>query len=158
MLLLLHSTDAEESVPSHLGRAIAEGNHGDAIVHRADNRAEIATDTIFFANFGNRFAGDASRAEAVAVRVHQVNALVSAVFAGDVAQIAADAPLVIDPGDPLIVQVQGFPVLQRRHGLAHKFRHAPESIGVQVIVQSLDHVLHDAEAVVHDGGADLHTG
>ena len=59
--------------------------------------------------FGNRFAGNATRAEAVAVRRHQVDALVRAVFAGDVAQVAADALVVIDARDALVIQVERSP-------------------------------------------------
>src|SRR5437879_6609446 len=49
--------------PTHLRLAIAQRNHGDAVVHRANQRAEIATDTIFFTHLGDRLAGDTARTE-----------------------------------------------------------------------------------------------
>ena len=33
-----------------------------------------------------------------------------------------------------------------------------EAFAVEVIIQSIDHVLHDAETMMHDGGANLHAG
>src|SRR5207249_10444751 len=112
---------------------IAQGNHGDAVVHRANQRAEIATDTIFFTYLGDRLAGDTARTEAVAVGVNQINTLVGAVFAGDVTEVAADAFVVIDAGDAFIVQVQRFPLLQGGHGLADQIHPALETLRVEVI-------------------------
>src|SRR5882757_1782681 len=43
--------------PAHFLRAGVDLSHGDAVIDRADKRAEIATDAIFLAHFGNRFAG-----------------------------------------------------------------------------------------------------
>src|SRR5208282_301535 len=97
-----------------------EGHHGDAAVHGADNRAEIAAHAVGLAHLRDRFAGDAARAEAMAVRRHQINALVGAVLAGDVAKVAADALVVIDPGDALVIEIQRLPLLDGRHGFTHE--------------------------------------
>src|SRR2546428_9744103 len=95
----LHFTTGDPGLvitPTHLRLAVFERDHCDAVVHGADQRAEIAGDAVFLADLGDGFAGHSARAEAVAVRVHQINALVRAVFAGDVTEIAADALVIID--------------------------------------------------------------
>ena len=44
-----------------------------------------------------------------------------AVFAGDVAEVATDALVVVDFRDALVMQVEGLPLLQRGHRLADEF-------------------------------------
>src|SRR5689334_1405999 len=90
--------------------------HGDAVLHRADQPAKIAADTFHFIHTGN--AGRRSRElrsielgngsdgdlRAVARRI-EVNALMGAVPAGHIAEVAADTRIAIDPGDDLEIQV-----------------------------------------------------
>src|SRR5215471_17747868 len=80
-----------------------------------------------------------------------------AVFASDVAKIATDAFVVIDFGNSLVAKIESLPFLQRRHRFADKLHHTLESFGIQIIVQSFNHVLHDAKTVMHDRRADLDT-
>ena len=88
----------------------------------------------------------------------QVDALVGAVLAGDIAEVAADALLVIDAGDALPVEVEVLPLLESVDRFAAQVGEGLHSLGVEVGVKAVVHVLHDAEAIVHDGGADLEGG
>ena len=84
--------------------------------------------------------------------------LVRAVFAGDVAELAADAQLGINLGDDFVIQVEVAPVLHVGYGAAAKIFDGAEAVRVHVLRKAVDHVFDDAEAVVHRGGADLHGG
>src|ERR1039458_5417916 len=98
-----------------LGPGLGRGSgfdfgHGDAIFHRADEPAEIAADALRFVDAGNARGGSgtAGGAQGFGFRHGRhgdgggrggfvdVDALVRAVPAGDVAEIAADAGIAID--------------------------------------------------------------
>src|SRR6266853_6925486 len=154
-----HLTARELSLvigPAHFLGTIGDRYHANAIINGAHQRAEITTDAILFTDLRDRFAGYPSRAKAIAVWVDQADALMRAIFTGNVTEIATDAFIVIDSGDPFVVQVERFPFLQGGDRLAHKVHHAFESLGVEIIVQAFDHILNDTEAVMHDRGANLH--
>src|SRR5882672_4683052 len=142
--------------PAHLTLTLRERYHGDAIVHRTNKRTKVAPHTILLAHLGNRFAWNAARAETLAVGIDQIDALMRAILASDVAQIAADAFIVINAGHAFVVEVERFPFLQRRHRLAGELGDAFESFGIKIIVKTLDHIFHDAEAIMHYRGAHLH--
>src|SRR2546428_519702 len=91
-------------VPAHLRFAVGDRNHRDAIINGAHERTKIAADAILLAHVGNGLARNPARAKAIAVGVYQVDALVRAIFAGDVTKIAADALVIVDPRDALVVQ------------------------------------------------------
>ena len=78
-----------------------------------------------------------------------------AVFAGDVAEIAPDAFVIVDAGDAFVIKVEVLPVGEAFDGGAGEVGDAFVAFRVEVIREALVHVLDDAEAVVHDGGADL---
>ncbi len=86
----------------------------------------------------------------------KMNALVRAIPAGDVAKIAADALLLVDAGDDLVIQVQVLPVGDAGERKAAKILDAVEALGAHPVFQPLGHVFDDAIAVVHDRGAHLH--
>ena len=110
--------------PGHRGLAVFDHGHGDAVVDGADERAEIAADTVLLADLGDGLVRDAAGAEADLKFVGrlEVDALVGAVLAGDVAEVAADALLVVDAGDTLPVQVEILPFLQRVDGFAAELK------------------------------------
>src|SRR5262249_37166381 len=81
--------------------------------------------------------------------------LVGAVLAGDVAQAAVDALLRIDLGDDLVIQVELAPGLDARHGPADEVADPLEALLQHPAFQAAAELLDEAEAVVHDGGADL---
>src|SRR5581483_1749174 len=143
-------------IPTHFGLAGFHRYHGDAIIHRTDQRAKVAANAIILTDLRNWFAWHAPRTEAIAIWVHQINALVRAVLARDVAKIAANALVVIDSRNALIVQIERFPFLERGNRQPAKLRDRSKPLGRQIIVQTLDHVRHDSKTIMHYRRADLH--
>src|SRR5205807_8949161 len=94
----------------------------------------------------------------LAVNLREGDALVRAVFAGDVAEVALDALRVINARDRLVVEIEIAPVGHTTCARADDLAHARVAFVVQVVRQSVNQVFDDAIAVVHDGGADLHGG
>ena len=84
-----------------------------------------------------------------------VDALVRAVPAGDVAQVAADALRRIDARDDLVVQVEVLPFLHPGQRAAAEILYGPVSLLVHPVGKTVDHVLHDPVAVMHHRRADL---
>src|SRR6478736_5523851 len=84
-----------------------------------------------------------------------MDALVRAVPAGDVAKVAADALVAINLRDDLVVEVEVLPVGDLGNREAAEALDGGEALLVHPVAKAVDHVLHDAEAVVHGGGADL---
>src|ERR1039457_5410541 len=94
--------------------------HGDAVLHRADEPAKSAANPFRFVDAGNArgWSGAAGGADGHGLgdrghgdgggtgRFVEVDALVRAVPAGDVAEVAADAGIAIDAGDDAVVQVE----------------------------------------------------
>ena len=72
--------------------SVVQSDHRNRSRRRANQRAEITADTFGFVNDG----------KFVCV---EIETLVCAVFAGDVAEITLDTMLVVDAGDDFIVQV-----------------------------------------------------
>src|ERR1035441_1294512 len=144
--------------------------HGDAVLHRADEPAKIAADTFRFVDAGNarRWSGAPGGADGLGLgdrrhgdgggtgRFVEVDALVRAVPAGDVAEVAADAGIAIDAGDDAVVQIEMLPLGDPGNGEAAEIFDCAEAFLVHPVGEAIDHVLHNAEAVVHGGGADLH--
>ena len=85
-----------------------------------------------------------------------MDALVRAVPAGDVAELAADAQRLVDPRDDLVVQVQVLPLRHLRQALAAKIVERCKSLLVHPVGEAVDHLLDDAVAVVHHRRAYLH--
>ena len=77
------------------------------------------------------------------------------IFTGDVTQITPDTLIIIDLGDPLIMQIQRLPLLHRLHGQASQIVNRFHPLRVEEIIQPIDHIFHDAKSVVHDRRADL---
>src|ERR1019366_5597348 len=143
-------------VPRQVRLPGVNAHHRDAFIHRAYDVTEVAADAFLFFDLRNRFARHAARPQSVSVRRDQSNCLMRAVFAGDVAKIAADALVVVDARNALVMQVERLPLLQRGHGFADEFAHALHALSVEVIVQTVGHVLHDSKTMMHDRRANLH--
>src|ERR1700722_19845264 len=60
--------------------------------------------------------------------------------------------------DYLVVEIEIAPVAHVCHGAPAEIFDAAESVGVHVLRQTVNHVLHDTKAVMHRRGADLHGG
>jgi hypothetical protein len=89
--------------PGHGGLPIGNFDHRDALVDGTDEGAEVAADAVFLADLGDGLVRDAAGAEADLefLGALQVDTLMGAVLAGDVAEVAADALLVVDARDAL---------------------------------------------------------
>src|SRR5262249_5470906 len=86
----------------------------------------------------------------------EVDALVRAVPASDVAEIAADALVAIDARDNLVVEVEMLPVGDFGKRKSTEVFDGAEALLVHPIAEPVDQFLHDAEAIVHGCRADLH--
>ena len=113
--------------PAHLSVSVRKGNHGDALIHRADERAKVTTNALALFDLGNGFARDSAGTQAVPIRIDEGDRLMRAVFTRDVAKIAADTFVVIDLCDAFVIQIERFPFLERGNSLADKIHHALES-------------------------------
>ena len=89
-------------------------------------------------DFGDRGHGDGGRRGGFV----EVDALVRAVPAGDVAEIAADAGIGIDAGDDPVVEVEVLPPGDFGHGQAAEILYGAEAFLVHPIGQAIDPVLH----------------
>lgn len=81
--------------------AIVYAGHSDAAGDKADQVTQIAADAfLVFVHDGQAFA----------VHLHERDALVRAVFAGDVAEVALDTFVVINAGDGFVFEVEIAPI------------------------------------------------
>src|SRR5580698_3994982 len=85
----------------------------------------------------------------------EMDALMRAIPAGDVAEVAADALLLVNAGDDFVVEVEVFPVGDARQRETAEVVERGETLGAHPAFEAFGHVFDDAIAVVHDGGADL---
>ena len=83
--------------------------------------------------------------------------MVRGVAAGDVAQVAANAFLLIDARDRLEGQVKILEVRDALQASPDDIRNVRESLLVHPVGQALAQILDDAEPVVHHGGTNLET-
>jgi hypothetical protein len=77
--------------------------HGDAIIDRAHQLAEITAYTLFFLD-GISIVG---------LAVSEVNGLVRSILAGDITKPAMNAFILVDFGDDMKIDVEVFPVSKR---------------------------------------------
>ena len=110
-----------------------------------DKRAEIASDALFLKHIRIPLAVDVVESEA----------LVCAVFAGDITEIAADAILVIDLSFHIIIEIKVSPIGDTFNRLSDNVVDWRESLIVQIIIQPVDHVLDDPITVMHNGRTHL---
>src|SRR5439155_20666772 len=156
-------------VPRHWRLAGIDFFHGDALAHGADQAAQVAADAdLFFdrkaidrvaAGAGQHFEPPGSAdLLLVAVGSHVLghrqllpaDRLVGAVLAGDVAQAAMDALVLVDLGDDLVVEVQVAPGLDAGDRLADEIAQPLEPLLAHPVFQAAAELLDDPEPVVHD--------
>src|SRR5262249_28940058 len=141
-------------LPAHRRPARGNFGHGDASRDRTHQRTEITADALVFQHARHMLRRYAV-AEVAGHPCVDLDALVRAVFAGDVAEVAADTLRRVDLGDDLVVQIEVAPVVDLRQRLAHEIRCGTESLVLKIVLEPLDHVTHDAKAIMHGRGADL---
>ena len=97
--------------PSHRRFSSWDFHHRDASIDWADQCAQIASNAIIFANFGNVFVWNTTRSQIKPKRIgiQEVNALVRTIFACDITEIASNACIVIDSCNLPKIQIKLFP-------------------------------------------------
>src|SRR5262249_15234957 len=83
------------------------------------------------------------------------NGLVGAIFAGDVTQAAVDAPVLINFGNDLVIQIELSPAFDAWHGQTEEVLDPVEPLFQHPRFQPALELLHDAETIMHDGRAHL---
>src|SRR5439155_12104876 len=121
--------------------------HRDTVFDRADLAAQVAADTGFVNDLDNRRS---------IVPLVPPNRLVCAVLARGPAQLAADALVVVDARDQVIVEIELFPLRDVRYGAPTKVIDAPVSTLVHPVTEAVGEILDDSEAVMHRCGAHLY--
>src|SRR5207248_1654219 len=102
--------------------SILDLDHADAAGNGTYKRTEVAADTFVFEYLGHMLQRH-SVAKITGGPLFHPDTLVRAVFAGDIAEIAADAFLGVDPGDDFVIQVEVAPVFDAGDRLTHQFHH-----------------------------------
>src|SRR5215475_5429746 len=82
----------------------------------------------------------------------------SAVPAGGVAELTADAFFFVDARDDFVIEVEVFPLLHARKTFALKVSDALKTFFGHPVGEAVGHFFDDAIAIVHDGGANLNGG
>src|SRR5579872_5260944 len=166
--------------------------HRDALLDRADQRAQVAADALCFVHPRNaldgrhvgpvrrsclrplftrdgRYGDRGARASFVLrgsrvqldLSVHracdtvEVNALMRAIPAGDMAKIAADALLLVNARNDLVIKIEVFPFRHAIERQPAKIIDGVEALGTHPALEALGHVFDNAITVVHNRGADL---
>src|SRR6267142_4175580 len=141
-------------------------NHANAVFHGANVVAKAAADTILLAhvNAGTRVHGlflavrlnvIRQRLDYAAVLRDEVDALVGGVVTGDVAKIAADAFLLVDSRHSTKRKIKMIEVGHTVQAASHHVGDSCEASVVHPVGQAVAQVFHNAETIVHYGGADL---
>ena len=123
-------------------------DHGNAIVHRADQLAQIAADA-----FGLLY-----RIAVIGMPEGELNRLMRGILAGNIAKSAVDTLGRIDARDDMIIHVEVFPIRECRDGLADKIGGADKAFFIHPVAKPLTKVFDDTETLLHHGGAYLNTG
>src|SRR5437763_1193321 len=86
----------------------------------------------------------------------EVNALMSAVPASHITKIAPDALFLVNSRDNLVIQIEMLPLSDLRQAEPAKVFDSSEALFIHPMGEAVNHVLNDAESVMHSGSADLH--
>src|SRR5579863_8383868 len=91
--------------------------HRDAAWHRANQRAQVAAHALLFQHHGD-VLGQAAMAQIAIRTLFYADALVRAIFASNVAEVATYAFCCVNLGDDFVVQIEIAPVVNARDRLA----------------------------------------
>ena len=147
-MIIQRQTEPLPIFPINVFRRYAVFFHGNAIGNRAHELTEVAAYALFF------FDG----VGIVGLAVLEGNGLVAGVFAGNVAETAVDALVLVYFGDVVVVDVEVFPMGEGGHALANKIGGGGETFFVHPVAKPFAQVFDDAEAMLHGGGANLYAG
>src|SRR5262249_31800843 len=100
--------------------------------------------------------GDRRYRDRITAIVVHVDALVCAVPTGHVTELAADAFFGMNAGDDFVIEVEVLPLDDFGQRQPAEILDGSESLFVHPVAQTVDHVLHNAIAIMHGGGTNLH--
>src|SRR5579859_272652 len=129
-------------------------HHSDASRHGTHQRAQIAAHALIFKNVRDVLQIDAMT-QIAAWTILDAYTLVCAVLAGDITKVAANTLGFVDLGDNLVIKVKIAPILDARHRLANEFHRGTHAFLFQIILQTVNHVAHNTEPIMHGRGAHL---
>ena len=132
--------------PVDILRSYAVLFHGDAIGDRAHELAEVTAYAFFF------FDG----VGVVGLAIFEGDALVARVFAGNVAETAVDALVLVDVGDVVVVDIEVFPMRECGHAFADEIVNGGEAFFIHPVVEPFAEIFNYSKAMLHSGGANLH--
>ena len=135
-------------LPVKVFRAFTVLVHADAVFYRANQFAEV-TSYAFLIFYGIGIIG---------FTVREVDSLVRTVFAGDIAQPAVNAFILVNVGDNVVVNIQFFPFGNGVDRFADEVIDSGKTFFVHPVVKPFAKVFYDAEAMFHGGGAYLYAG
>ena len=122
--------------------------HGDAIIYGAHQLAQITAYAFFF------FDG----VSVVWFAILQVDGLVRCVFAGDVAEAAVYAFILVDFCYVVVIDIEVFPVRNFFYRLADEIINGVVAFFIHPVIKAFAEVFDDAETMLHSGRAYLHIG
>ena len=85
----------------------------------------------------------------------KMDALMCAIPTRDMAQIAANARLLVDVGHDLVIQIEVLPLGHLGNGKPAKILDGGKPLGTHPVLESLGHILDNAVSVVHHSGTNL---
>lgn len=135
-------------IPRHGFCAVVDTDHGNAAVHGANDEAEPASDAIIFPNL--RLIDDDRIAVVSLFLGENVDALVSTVFTGDIAEITLDTLRFIDAGDRFVEQVQIAEIGNAFQGFTSNGVEILVSFFLHPVREAFRHVINNPETIVHD--------
>src|SRR6185437_2552234 len=114
-------------------------DHADTACHRASIHAEIAADTLLVDHL----------VAPLAVGLEGGDRLVRGIFAGDMAEAALDAGVLVDAGHDLVVEIEMLPVGHVGQRAADDGVEPIVAPRVEPVAEAVHHVVDDLEAVMH---------
>src|SRR2546423_9074643 len=125
--------------------------HGNAVLNGANQRAEIAPNAGLFDDLDHWTTFPVSRFSSL----EPPDRLMRAILARRPAQLALNAFVLIDVSQQMIVEIEIFPLRDARQRAAANVGERAVAAFVHPVRQAVNQVFDDAEAVMHNGGADL---
>ncbi len=135
-------------VPARRSKTVVDLLHRDASGNGTNDFAQVAAHAFVLVDDRN----------ALIAFLRREDALVRTVLTGHDAVITADALIVVDLRDNLVVHVEVAPLREARERLPNHLVDGRIVVILHIGREAFDHILNDAVAAEHDLGADLHAG
>src|SRR6266498_3600492 len=120
--------------------------HGNTIINRAKELAEIAANTfIYFYSVGVvRFA------------IFKINRLMCGIFTSNITKSAMNTFILVYFGDMMIIDIEIFPMRKRWHRPANKIIQRFETFFIHPVIETFTEIINNAETMFHHGRTHLH--